>query len=222
MDLRFSQFEILTVVGSLFLCLVFVALFVEAPDIQEDIAVEAAAAARQQNLLWAGLEAHGQRLLLTGAAADADARGQAEAAVRAVPGVTTVVNLVSVVGALGGCQNAVDAHLADRPVTFQAGRQELSDGGMAVLDLVAAEIRSCAAAFEVASHTGAEGDAAINLQLSQRRAEVVVRYLVQRGVDAQRLRSVGYGETQPLATNRSDHGRSANQRLEFRIVGEAA
>jgi outer membrane protein OmpA-like peptidoglycan-associated protein len=47
----------------------------------------------------------------------------------------------------------------------------------------------------------------------------VVRYLVQSGVDPDRLRAVGYGESQPVADNQSEEGRAANQRLEFRVLG---
>jgi len=222
MDLRFSQFEILTGTGTLFVCLLFLAIFEAAPDIQEEIAVEAAAAAHEQGLYWAGVAAQGQHLVVTGAASDADARARALAAIEAVPGVAAVDDEIQVIGAEGGCQNAVTESLASRPVTFKAGRPDLTDNGMAALDLVAEELRRCHAAFEIASHTDNEGDATMNLQLSQRRSEMVVRYLVQQGVNPRRLRSAGYGESQPVARNGSDHGRAANQRLEFRILGEAA
>lgn len=222
MDLRFSRFEILTGAGALFLCVLFVALFVEAPRIQEDVAVRAAAAAREQNLYWSGVAAGGQRVVLSGAAEDEAVRARAVTAVAQVPGVTAVEDRVTVTGSRGLCQNAVDAELGKRPVTFEKGRPDLSDGGMAALDAVAGVLKRCGAAFEVASHTDAEGDAAMNLKLSQRRAEMVVRYLVQRGVDPKRLRSAGYGEAQPLARNDTPAGRAANQRLEFRVVGETA
>ena len=222
MDLRFSRFEILTGTGSLFLCVLFVALFVEAPRIQEDVAVRAASIARQQDLFWSGVAARGQRVVLTGAAADPASRTRAAAAVAEVPGVAAVEDRIMVTGPRGLCQAVVDAALGERPVTFEKGRPDLSDGGMAVLDRVAAVLRRCGVAFEVASHTDAEGDATMNLELSRRRAEMVVRYLVRRGVDPQRLRPAGYGETQPLAGNDTPAGRSANQRLELRMLGEAA
>jgi OOP family OmpA-OmpF porin len=222
MDLRFSRFEILTGVGALFLCVLFVAVFVEAPRIQEDLAVRAAAVARDQNLYWSGVAARGQRVVLTGRAADEAARARAVASVHQVPGITAVEDRVVVAEAGGSCQAAVDAELERRPITFEKGRPDLSDAGMAALDAVAAIVGRCGAAFEVASHTDAEGDAAMNLKLSQRRAETVVRHLARRGVDPHRLRPAGYGEAQPVAHNHTDAGRSANQRLEFRVLGEAA
>jgi OmpA-OmpF porin, OOP family len=83
-------------------------------------------------------------------------------------------------------------------------------------------VRRCGARFEIASHTDAEGDATINLQLSQRRAEVAMRHLVQSGVNPALLTAVGYGKRQPIADNSTEAGRSVNRRLEIRILGADA
>ena len=53
---------------------------------------------------------------------------------------------------------------------------------------------------------------------SQRRADSVRRYLITKGVHADRLVAKGYGETVPAATNRNESGRSINRRVEFHIV----
>ncbi|MEZ5558585.1 MAG: OmpA family protein [Pseudomonadales bacterium] len=107
-------------------------------------------------------------------------------------------------------------------MTFRAGRAELSEGSFPVLGMVASVARNCGAAFEVAGHTDARGDSAMNQKLSQRRAEVVVRYLVQSGVAPDKLRAQGYGETQPIADNATPEGRAANSRVEFRVLGASA
>ena len=60
------------------------------------------------------------------------------------------------------------------------------------------------------------------MRLSQRRADSVVKYLVQRGVEPLQLKARGYGESQPIADNDSEAGRSENRRVEFRVMGEAA
>ena len=70
---------------------------------------------------------------------------------------------------------------------------------------------------EVQGHTDARASDAYNLDLSQRRAQSAVRYLIEKGVDASRLIAVGYGETQPIADNTSDEGMSQNRRTEFII-----
>ena len=57
------------------------------------------------------------------------------------------------------------------------------------------------------------------MDLSQRRAEAVRKYLVSKGGDPARLDAQGFGETQPIADNTSKVGRAANRRVEFKIVG---
>jgi OOP family OmpA-OmpF porin len=77
----------------------------------------------------------------------------------------------------------------------------------------------------VEGHTDADGNDNYNLQLSDRRAKSVMRYLLERGsVDVSRLKAKGFGESQPIADNKSEQGKQTNRRVEFRIVdkdGEA-
>ena len=72
----------------------------------------------------------------------------------------------------------------------------------------------------VAGHTDSLGDDAYNQELSQSRAQGVVDYLVSRGVDASRLKAMGYGETAPIDSNDTDAGRDTNRRVEFTILGQ--
>jgi outer membrane protein OmpA-like peptidoglycan-associated protein len=72
--------------------------------------------------------------------------------------------------------------------------------------------------IRIAGHTDAEGPAYYNLRLSQARVREVADYLVARGVPAERLEAVGFGETRPIADNRTEGGRAANRRVEFVIV----
>lgn len=71
----------------------------------------------------------------------------------------------------------------------------------------------------VEGHTDSLGSEAYNLELSQRRANSVIAYLAQQGVDASRLEAMGYGESRPVADNETADGREQNRRVEFRIVG---
>lgn len=74
---------------------------------------------------------------------------------------------------------------------------------------------------EIGGHTDKVGSGGYNKQLSQRRAEAVVNFLIDKGIDASRLTAVGYGEAQPLATNDDEtEGREMNRRTEFAITGE--
>ncbi|HYG68174.1 MAG TPA: OmpA family protein [Anaeromyxobacteraceae bacterium] len=70
----------------------------------------------------------------------------------------------------------------------------------------------------IEGHTDDVGAEAVNLRLSQRRADAVRRYLVKMGVAPDRLEAVGHGPTQPIAPNGTAKGRAKNRRTEFRIV----
>lgn len=73
--------------------------------------------------------------------------------------------------------------------------------------------------IEMGSHTDAQGTDMYNTRLSQRRAESAVRYLVSRGIDADRLTARGYGETELIVANaKSDAEHQINRRTEFKVV----
>ena len=69
----------------------------------------------------------------------------------------------------------------------------------------------------VEGHTDDRGDDDYNMDLSRRRAEAVVAYLVRKDVDAGRLRAAGFGETNAIETNDTREGRAANRRVEFNL-----
>jgi len=70
----------------------------------------------------------------------------------------------------------------------------------------------------IAGHTDSIGSESYNLQLSAQRAEAVVHYLVQHGIEASRLQWKGFGDTQPVADNHTEHGRALNRRTEAIII----
>jgi OOP family OmpA-OmpF porin len=70
--------------------------------------------------------------------------------------------------------------------------------------------------IEVAGHTDADGEDGFNQALSEKRAQAVVTdYLVKAGLPASRFTAVGYGSTQPIASNETDEGKAQNRRIEF-------
>lgn len=73
---------------------------------------------------------------------------------------------------------------------------------------------------EIAGHTDNYGSDQYNQELSQRRADAVKDYLIEKGVNAGNLRATGYGESQPVASNDDDFGREQNRRVEFRIESQ--
>ena len=74
----------------------------------------------------------------------------------------------------------------------------------------------------IVGHTDAVGTSDYNQGLSQRRATAAANYLASQGVSAARLRALGRGETEPLATNDTEAGRQLNRRVEIAIVANAS
>ena len=74
--------------------------------------------------------------------------------------------------------------------------------------------------IRVEGHTDNTGSMRINMALSEKRAEGVKAYLVQKGVDARRIQVVGYGPKKPIASNKTDFGRRLNRRTEIVITAK--
>ena len=70
----------------------------------------------------------------------------------------------------------------------------------------------------VEGHTDSTGPEKYNMDLSFRRSESVKNYLVSKGIDGNRLSVVGYGETNPLVSNKTSAGRAVNRRVEFKVL----
>lgn len=108
-----------------------------------------------------------------------------------------------------------------RNIYFDFGKATFSNGSYDELNkLVNFMQQNSSVNVEIAGHTDNVGGAAINKRLSQQRANSVVAYLTDKGIDRRRLTSVGYGEEKPLVSNDDEvMGREINRRVEF-IVKE--
>ena len=105
-----------------------------------------------------------------------------------------------------------------RGVTFEFNKTRLRPDSKSVLDTVVEILkRYPGIQVEVAGHTDNIGSDAYNQKLSEGRAQAVRDYLVAAGVPAEALTAVGYGKTQPIASNDTDDGRELNRRVELRI-----
>ena len=71
---------------------------------------------------------------------------------------------------------------------------------------------------EIAGYTDSDGSAKSNLKLSQGRADAVKAWLVEKGIDANRISTVGYGEDKPIADNKTKEGKAKNRRIEFKRI----
>ncbi|MCG7939517.1 MAG: OmpA family protein [Candidatus Thiodiazotropha lotti] len=113
-----------------------------------------------------------------------------------------------------GCEQSVSIVL--RGVNFKTDSDQLTDTSTEILDRVANTlIANPTVAVEIAGHTDSDADEAYNKDLSQRRAEMVMSYLTEKGVIADNLSAMGYGEEQPIASNETAEGKAENRRVEL-------
>jgi outer membrane protein OmpA-like peptidoglycan-associated protein len=105
-------------------------------------------------------------------------------------------------------------------VYFDTGKATIQKRSFALLDQVAGVVKdkTWIKKVRIEGHTDDQGDNAKNQQLSQARAESVRDYLVKAGVDAARLEAIGFGEDQPVATNKTSAGRAENRRVVFKVT----
>ncbi|MEO7387825.1 MAG: OmpA family protein [Gammaproteobacteria bacterium] len=103
-------------------------------------------------------------------------------------------------------------------VTFQTNSADINANFYPVLNSVGLVLKEFdKTVVDVAGHADSTGDEAKNMDLSQRRAGSVSSYLGAQGLSAQRLITVGYGETRPIATNDTTEGRQQNRRVEITL-----
>ena len=125
-----------------------------------------------------------------------------------------------------GCPDATlavktkDAIVILEKVYFATNRDRVLRRSLSVLAAVAEVLTENPEVLKirVEGHTDDVGKEDRNLDLSQRRAESVLRELVKLGVSADRLEAVGYGEARPIDSNRTEAGRERNRRVEFTIL----
>jgi outer membrane protein OmpA-like peptidoglycan-associated protein len=104
-------------------------------------------------------------------------------------------------------------------ITFGVDSANIDTGFRTTLDQVASTLIQYEKTYvDVLGHTDSTGSDAYNQALSERRASSVADYLSSRGVQSARLATRGYGESQPKASNLDAAGRSANRRVEIRLV----
>jgi OmpA-OmpF porin, OOP family len=114
------------------------------------------------------------------------------------------------------CQQLFSDLLGKGTIRFESGRAVLDPDSAGLLDrLIETALRCPAANIEIAGHTDGDGEDAFNQALSEKRAQAVTDYLVKAGLPADRFTAVGYGSTQPIASNDTDEGKAQNRRIEF-------
>ena len=104
-------------------------------------------------------------------------------------------------------------------ITFPINSYEIQPQFRATLDQVAQTLVEYPSTYiDIYGHTDPSGGDAINIPLSQNRAQSVANYLATRGVNPARMATRGFGSSQPIADNSTEAGRAANRRVEIRVV----
>ncbi len=114
------------------------------------------------------------------------------------------------------CQQLFSGLLAKGKIRFESGRATIDPDSAGLLDrLIETALRCPSANIEIAGHTDADGEDGFNQALSEKRAQAVTDFLVKAGLPAERFTAMGYGSTQPVASNDTDEGKAQNRRIDF-------
>jgi len=106
---------------------------------------------------------------------------------------------------------------AIKNLEFDLGKATIRQKSYTTLNRVAALLVEKNFSLKLAGHTDNTGSDALNMRLSKDRAESVKAYLVSQGANASRIEATGYGESQPIASNKTAAGRQQNRRVEFTL-----
>ena len=105
-------------------------------------------------------------------------------------------------------------------VQFETDSANLIERSKTLLDDVVRELNEHPEVkrVQIEGHTDKKAPKAYNLKLSQKRADAVKAYLLSKGIPAKRLTVKAFGETKPIASNKTEEGRAKNRRVDFRIL----
>jgi OOP family OmpA-OmpF porin len=117
------------------------------------------------------------------------------------------------------CIAQIIAMTDGRKITFDPGSASITAAAQPVIDDIAEVLRLCGdLRIRVAGYTDSQGREAMNLRLSQDRADAVLTALRARRVPVSTFEAVGYGIADPIADNATEAGREANRRIEFSLI----
>ena len=108
-----------------------------------------------------------------------------------------------------------------RTILFNSGKATFKDETIPVLQSMQKIFKEYPQArFSIEGHTDSDGSNALNQTLSENRAAAVRNFLIENGIAADRLMSTGFGETKPIASNKTAKGKAQNRRVEVTLIKE--
>jgi len=122
-----------------------------------------------------------------------------------------------------GCPDEIPAEVQKftgviQGINFKSGKSDITRGSHKVLDKAVKVLTDYPdVKLEIGGHTDNVGKAEYNMELSQKRADAVMDYLVSKGISADRLTAVGYGMDKPLTSNKTKADKAKNRRTEFTL-----
>ncbi len=117
------------------------------------------------------------------------------------------------------CEIEIAEILTSRKIAFEPGSGTIDPAASGIMDDIAEILKLCGEIkLEIGGHTDSQGREVMNQQLSQARAQAVLDELRARRVLTSSYRAVGFGETLPIADNKTEAGREANRRIEFVLI----
>jgi len=180
--------------------------------VNEEVSREVAAVHTRVDEVESQVEANQQRLDVQGERIEAVSGVAENASQTAREALERAVNA----GKLAEGKLLFETALTDDKVRFAFDDKDLSPEGKTALDEIAGELVAAneSVYVEIQGHTDATGTDDYNLELGYERAQAVLRYLNMRhGVPLHRMSAISYGETAPVADNKSSDGRAQNRRV---------
>jgi len=117
------------------------------------------------------------------------------------------------------CEATIAEIQTSRKINFEPGSDKVDGNASAILDDIAEILQKCGEIqLEIGAHSDSQGREVMNQRLSQDRAQSVLNELRNRRVLTGTFTAKGYGEEQPIADNKTEAGREANRRIEFKLI----
>jgi outer membrane protein OmpA-like peptidoglycan-associated protein len=204
-------------------------LWCRAPAIEDDLRGQALMCVEDAGVDAGVLTVSGRDATLEGAVASQAAGDAVEACIAAIPGIRVVNNNLQIVVV----EQPPEPEVIREPpkpdlgslvqgivVEFPTDGTYLTAQERPEADEIVAILKANPGRVEIAGHADSRYTSEYNLELSRRRAEAVKKYLVSKGLDADRFEVVWFGEMKPIASNDTAAGQQKNRRTEFHALKE--